>query len=141
MQYKCYPGFMDYDSVGYEGILAVIVAGREVMYVFTTLLGILICPSFLLLDPVTAWREGDGCGGGLLRAACYVLAPHNYVLLCIANRYRNWQKTFQVSQPHTSRGVKFLASPDSPDHSAICAQSSPHPHLILIPTSSSPHPP
>ena len=29
--YKCYPGFMDYDSVGYEGVLAVIVAGREVM--------------------------------------------------------------------------------------------------------------
>lgn len=66
--------------------------------VFTTLLGLMICPSFLLLDPVAAWREGDdGCGGGLLRAACYVLAPHNYVLMCIANRYRSWQKTFQAA--------------------------------------------
>lgn len=75
-------------------MLAVIVAGREVLYIFSTVLALLICPAFLLLDPVTTWNEAAGTGQGVLRLGCYMLAPHNFVLLCITNRFRAWQRTF-----------------------------------------------
>lgn len=74
--------------------MAVIVAGREVMYIFSTVLALLICPAFLLLDPATTWNEADGVAQALLRLGCYLFAPHNFVLLCIANRFRKWQRTF-----------------------------------------------
>lgn len=140
--YKCYPRFMDYDSIGmdppacfaamlaclsnakpyhyggihnmlrnckpyaaqpqtrsfvcagYEGFLAVVVAGREVLYIFSTVLALLICPAFLLLDPVTTWNEARGVGQVILRLGCYLLAPHSFVVLCITNRYRTWQRSF-----------------------------------------------
>lgn len=82
------------DRAGYEGLLAVIVAGREVLYIFSTVLAVLLCPAFLLFDPVTTWNEADGTGQRILRLGCYLLAPHNFVLLCITNRFRAWQRTF-----------------------------------------------
>merc|ERR1711960_47967 len=52
------------------------------------------CPVFLLMDPITAFREADGCTERVMRAAMYVLTPHNYTALCLANRFRGWQRTF-----------------------------------------------
>lgn len=75
-------------------MLAVIVAGREVLYIFSTVLALLICPAFLLVDPVTTWNEARGAGQGVLRLGCYLLAPHSFVLVCITNRFRAWQRTF-----------------------------------------------
>jgi hypothetical protein len=92
--YKCYRGFMDYESVGVQGVLALIVAAREAVYVASTLLAVLTCPAFLLLDPVTAWTEADTVAQKVARLLTLVLAPHNYVLLCLANKFRNWRRVF-----------------------------------------------
>ena len=91
---KCYPGFMDYDSVGPTAILALTVAAREALYVLSTLLALLACPAFLLLDPVTAWKEADTAMQQSLRLAAFVIAPHNFVLLCLANCFRSWRRVF-----------------------------------------------
>jgi hypothetical protein len=34
----------------------------------------------------------------ILRLGCYLFAPQNFVLLCIANRFRAWQRTFLVGE-------------------------------------------
>ena len=64
------------------------------LYIFSTVLALLICPAFLLLDPVTTWSEARGAGQAILRLGCYLLAPHSFVLLCITNRFRTWQRSF-----------------------------------------------
>ena len=54
--YRCYVA-----SLGvWQQRFAAIVAAREVLYLFSTLLATWQCPVFLLMDPVTAWREADG---------------------------------------------------------------------------------
>ena len=73
---------------------AAIVAAREVLYLCSTLLATWQCPVFLLMDPVTAWKEAEHRLEKVMRAAMYVLTPHNYVALCLANRFRGWQRTF-----------------------------------------------
>lgn len=87
--YKCYHGFVDAGGVGYLGVLALLVAAREALYVLSTLVALLCCPSFLLLDPAEAWREADGFVQKMLRLAAYVIAPHNYVMLCLSNRFES----------------------------------------------------
>ncbi len=73
--------------------LAALVAARELVYLATTVLAIWFCPVFLLLDPVTSWREAEP-GLRALRVACYVLTPHNYVALCLANKFRSYRVGF-----------------------------------------------
>eukprot|EP01046_Picozoa_sp_COSAG06_P003583 COSAG06_NODE_141_length_22310_cov_9.973166_13_plen_208_part_00 len=73
--------------------LAALVAARELVYLATTVLAICFCPVFLLLDPVTSWREAEP-GLRALRVACYVLTPHNYVALCLANKFRSYRVGF-----------------------------------------------
>lgn len=64
------------------------------LYIFSTALAILVCPAFLLLDPVTSWNEASSVAQGVLRLGCYLIAPHKFVLLCVANRFRAWQRMF-----------------------------------------------
>lgn len=66
---------------------AQVVAAREVLYLSTTIVGILLCPSYLLLDIATVWNEAKATTTKLLRVAVYVLTPHNYVALCLANHF------------------------------------------------------
>ena len=63
-----------------------VVAAREVLYLATTLAGVLVCPAYLLLDLATVWTEDGGAttAAKVFRAAVYVLTPHNYVAVCLA---------------------------------------------------------
>ena len=85
--YKC-----TLEDEWYQG-LAALVAARELVYLATTILAVCCCPVFLLLDPVTSWKEAQP-GLRALRLACYVLTPHNYVALCLANKFRSHRVGF-----------------------------------------------
>eukprot|EP01045_Picozoa_sp_COSAG04_P025370 COSAG04_NODE_3319_length_2939_cov_23.714085_1_plen_716_part_00 len=88
--YRCYVA-----SLGeWQMYFASIVAAREVLYLGSTLLAAWQCPVFLLMDPITAWKEASGWLERLMRGAMYVLTPHNYVALCLANRFRGWERLF-----------------------------------------------
>ena len=73
---------------------AAVVAAREVLYLGSTLLAAWKCPVFLLMDPVTAWKEAKGRLERVRRAAMYVLTPHNYTALCLARRFPGWRRAF-----------------------------------------------
>merc|ERR1712185_141468 len=73
---------------------AAIVAAREVLYLGSTLLAAWQCPVFLLMDPITAWREAETWLERVMRSAMYVLTPHNYVALCLANRFPEWRRMY-----------------------------------------------
>lgn len=64
-----------------------VVAAREMLYIATTIGGVLACPSYLLLDISTVWAESDtkfiACG----RIAMYILTPHNFVAMCLTARF------------------------------------------------------
>eukprot|EP01043_Picozoa_sp_COSAG02_P062840 COSAG02_NODE_8770_length_2451_cov_2.071854_1_plen_403_part_10 len=88
--YRCFVA-----SLGvWQQRFASIVAVREVLYLCSTLLATWQCPVFLLMDPSTAWGEADTRIKKVQSAALYILTPHNYVALCLANRFRGWRRTF-----------------------------------------------
>ena len=88
--YRCYVA-----SLGeWQQRFAAVVAAREVLYLFSTLLATWQCPVFLLMDPITAWNQTDSWLERVMRSAMYVLTPHNFVALCLANRFREWQRVF-----------------------------------------------
>ena len=69
--------------------LGSLVAVREIVYMLTTILAAKYCPAYLLLDVGTVWNEAET---RLERGTCiaaYILTPHNYVALCLANRFRS----------------------------------------------------
>ena len=88
--YRCYVASLG----GWQQAFAAVVAAREVLYLGSTLLAAWHCPVFLLMDPVTAWKEAEGRLERVRRASLYVLTPHNYTALCLANRFRGWRRTF-----------------------------------------------
>lgn len=49
---------------------------------------------FLLLDLVTVWKEAGGNVQRGTRIAAYVLTPHNYVALCLGNRFKKLRHVF-----------------------------------------------
>ena len=53
-----------------------VVAAREVLYLATTVAGILACPVYLLLDISTVWAEADTISDRFGHTAMYVLTPH-----------------------------------------------------------------
>jgi hypothetical protein len=65
------------------------VAVRELLYLGATLLACASCPAFLLLDPFTLWNEVATRADRWVWLLAYVLTPHNYVALCLANRFRS----------------------------------------------------
>jgi hypothetical protein len=88
--YRCYIA-----SLGeWQPRFAAVVAVREVLYLGSTVLATWQCPVFLLMDPVTAWKETKGRLERVQRAAMWVLTPHNYTALCLANRFPDWRRTF-----------------------------------------------
>jgi hypothetical protein len=88
--YRCYIASLG----GWQPRFAAIVAAREMLYLGSTVLAVWQCPVFLLMDPVTAWKEAEGRLERVQRATMYVLTPHNYTALCLANRFRGWRRTF-----------------------------------------------
>eukprot|EP01045_Picozoa_sp_COSAG04_P003205 COSAG04_NODE_129_length_24418_cov_207.438217_8_plen_726_part_00 len=88
--YRCYVASLGLSQMRFAAIVAV----REVLYLGSTLLATWQCPVFLLMDPITAWREAENRLEKVMRAAMYVLTPHNYTALCLANRFRSWQRVF-----------------------------------------------
>eukprot|EP01052_Picozoa_sp_SAG31_P012576 SAG31_NODE_739_length_12444_cov_14.976831_2_plen_932_part_00 len=66
-----------------------LVAAREMIYLGTTLAGILVCPVYLLLDVTTVWAEikGESRAKGYWRLAVYILTPHNYLALCLSAQF------------------------------------------------------
>eukprot|EP01045_Picozoa_sp_COSAG04_P002969 COSAG04_NODE_116_length_25104_cov_94.064907_9_plen_634_part_00 len=88
--YRCYVASLGLSQMYF----AAIVAAREVLYLGSTLLATWQCPVFLLMDPITAWKEAENRLEKVMRAAMYVLTPHNYTALCLANRFRSWHRVF-----------------------------------------------
>lgn len=88
--YRCYVASLGIIQV----YLASVVAAREMIYLGSTLLALKFCPVFLLLDPVTVWNEADNGIQRCMRVAAYVLTPHNYTAMCLANRFRGWRRAF-----------------------------------------------
>ena len=70
---------------------AAVVAAREMLYLATTIVASWQCPVFLLMDPITAWSEAQSFWERVRRAAMWILTPHNYTALCLANRFRGSQ--------------------------------------------------
>ena len=66
-----------------EVIFGLVVTAREVLYLATTLAGILVCPAYLLLDMSTVWDEAESKMSAYWHLAMYILTPHNYVALCL----------------------------------------------------------
>jgi hypothetical protein len=88
--YRCYIA-----SLGaWQPRFAAIVAAREVLYLGSTLLAAWACPVFLLMDPVTAWKEAKGRLERVRRAAMYILTPHSYTALCLVKRFPGWRRAF-----------------------------------------------
>lgn len=73
--------------------LSALVAAREVLYLVSTLLALVACPSFLLLDLKTVWNEATR-PQRITRLAMYLLCPHNYVAMCLANRFEGCRQLF-----------------------------------------------
>eukprot|EP01049_Picozoa_sp_SAG25_P004280 SAG25_NODE_266_length_10666_cov_14.508943_11_plen_871_part_00 len=65
-----------------------IVAARELLYFATTVTAAFACPVYLLADVSTVWREAETLEHKSVRLACYLLTPHNFVALSLANRFR-----------------------------------------------------
>ena len=65
-----------------------IVAARELLYLGTTVTGVFACPVYLLLDISTLWKEAETREEKAVRTACYLLTPHNFVAVSLANRFR-----------------------------------------------------
>ena len=74
--------------------LASIVAAREVLYIISTVVAVVTCPIFLLLDLRTVWAEAETGVQRFVRLSMYVLTPHNFVALSSANRHRGWVRIF-----------------------------------------------
>eukprot|EP01045_Picozoa_sp_COSAG04_P015194 COSAG04_NODE_1185_length_7876_cov_15.856629_3_plen_671_part_00 len=88
--YRCYVA-----SLGaMQQYLGTLVAAREIVYIACTVVALHACPVFLLLDPVTVWNEEESKTKRCMRVAAYVLTPHNYVALCLANRFRGRSTNF-----------------------------------------------
>eukprot|EP01043_Picozoa_sp_COSAG02_P001379 COSAG02_NODE_29_length_51136_cov_346.293317_14_plen_512_part_00 len=79
---------------GVQRVVGSIVAVREMLYLGATLLACASCPSFLLLDPFTLWNEATTRADRWVRLLAYLLTPHNYVVLCLANRFRSRARLF-----------------------------------------------
>ena len=88
--YRCYVASLG----GWQQAFAAVVAAREVLYLGSTVLATWQCPVFLLMDPITGWKEAENCLDRVMRTAMYILTPHNYAALCLANRFRGWKRTF-----------------------------------------------
>jgi hypothetical protein len=68
-----------------------IVAARELLYFATTVTAAFACPVYLLADISTVWHEAVTLEQKIVRTACYLLTPHNFVALSLANRFRRKQ--------------------------------------------------
>ena len=63
---------------------------------FITLVATATCPVFLLLDPFTVWKQSETAVERWTRAAVYIMTPHNYVAICLANKHRRFAVVFLV---------------------------------------------
>ena len=70
-----------------------IIAARETIYVISTVIALIKCPSFLLLDLSTVWAEEQG-HVRILHVAMYLLTPHIFVSVCIVHNNDKLRKIF-----------------------------------------------
>eukprot|EP01051_Picozoa_sp_SAG22_P001841 SAG22_NODE_76_length_22248_cov_14.352070_7_plen_823_part_00 len=85
-----------------------VVAAREVLYLATTLAGVVACPVYLLLDVSSVWSESESSVQGCWRLAVYILTPHNYVALCLSTRFSGRGAVDSVVNPrHRKKMVCF----------------------------------
>eukprot|EP01046_Picozoa_sp_COSAG06_P039171 COSAG06_NODE_4597_length_4113_cov_2.918037_4_plen_510_part_00 len=82
MRYFACSEFMDEN----QRILGCIVAAREIMYMFSTIIAAIYSPVYLLLDIRTVWEEAETGFDRFYRLFAYLAVPHNFVSLCLANR-------------------------------------------------------
>ena len=97
-----------------QQILGALVAVREMVYLCMTILAAKACPAYLLLDLKTVWNEAPTPLERAKRISTYALTPHNFVALCLANRFSAAKDMFaslagfQVACDVASCGALFL---------------------------------
>eukprot|EP01084_Bolivina_argentea_P135024 238008_1 len=69
-----------------QQILGLIVAGREVIYFFLTIIGLLVNPVYLLLDLRATWNVDKDPTSTILM---YILAPEKYIYLSLVSEVEN----------------------------------------------------
>eukprot|EP01043_Picozoa_sp_COSAG02_P012290 COSAG02_NODE_472_length_21636_cov_767.911366_14_plen_846_part_00 len=89
-RYYCCSNFMDTS----QQAIGSIVAAREVMYMISTVVAIFACPVYLLLDVQTVVQEAETRFQVFCRLFTYLVMPHNFVSLCLANRSVELQLVF-----------------------------------------------
>ena len=104
--YRCDIALLGVEHRGF----AAVVAAREMLYLATTIAASWQCPVFLLMDPITAWSEARGFWERARRAAMWVLTPHNYTALCLANRFRGNQWRYMFMGLATIQTVADISS-------------------------------
>jgi hypothetical protein len=80
-----YFGCSEFMTSGQQ-ILGSIVAARELMYMFSTVVAAIECPVYLLLDLRTVLKEANTWFQSTYRCFAYLATPHIFVSLCLANR-------------------------------------------------------
>ena len=68
-----------------QRLLGSIVAAREIIYMFSTVVAAVQCPVYLLLDVRTVVKEAETRFQSAYRVFAYLTTPHNFVSLCPAN--------------------------------------------------------
>jgi hypothetical protein len=77
-----------------QQVVGSIVAGREVIYMASTVVAVFACPVYLLLDVRTAMGEAETRFESFYRLLAYLTMPHNFVSLCLANRSESLRLVF-----------------------------------------------
>jgi hypothetical protein len=89
--------------------IASLVLAREIVYLATAVLALTTCPVYLLLDPAVVWQECSTAHQGRMRLSTYMLVPHGYVTLCLANRFQGRSQAF-LAIARVQHSIDRLAS-------------------------------
>jgi hypothetical protein len=92
-RYRCFLATLNGDRPRY---FASIVATREVLYLGSTAFAAWHYPVFLLMDPITVWKEATGWRARIKRAAMWVLIPNIYTAQCLIKRFPSYADVFGV---------------------------------------------
>ena len=77
-------------------MVGTLVAVREMVYLLMTIVATISCPAYLLLDLQTVWHEAKpGLERGK-RIVTYAFTPHNYVAMCLSNRFPGKKYAFMA---------------------------------------------
>ena len=87
----CWTLFSFMDQIdNLQQILALIVAGREISYFLIALLGVYICPQYLLTNIYAGWENDNGTtlNDRFWGLFTYGFSPEKFILMCIVSKVK-----------------------------------------------------